>query len=342
MSGAPERERGAPRTTAELAEVLGALLEGASRPLVGLAPPDRPAADRVVVVAHAGDVEALVGAEVAALVVPSGAPAPEGVALIRVPDTRLALALASALFDRRPAPAQGRHPTAVVDARARLAHDVAVGAATTIGADVEVGPGTVIGPGCTLAAGVRLGAGCLLHAQVALYDGVVLGDRVTLHSGVVIGADGFGYASSARGAVKVHHLGSVILDDDVEVGANSCIDRGTLGATRVGARTKIDNLCQIGHNVVIGSDCLIAGMTGLAGSARLGDGVIIGGNVGVGDHVTVGDGARLAARSGVTKDVPAGETWAGFPAQPYRKFARRQYLLGQLETIWQSVRRGRS
>src|SRR5690606_36116436 len=138
---------------------------------------------------------------------------------------------------------------------------------------------------------------------VTIYDGVIVGARVILHSGSVIGADGFGYAASPTGAVKIWHAGGVQIADDVEVGANSAIDRGTIDDTVVGARTKIDNLCQIGHNVTVGSDCLIAGTAAIGGSVSIGNGVVIGGNVANADHVTIGDGARIAGRSGVTKDI---------------------------------------
>ena len=159
-----------------------------------------------------------------------------------------------------------------------------------------------------------------------------------MHSGAVIGSDGFGYAAGPTGATKIHHLGTVELHDDVEIGANTCIDRGTLASTVIGARTKIDNLCQIGHNVTMGTDCLVAGRSAIAGSVKIGNRVTIGGSVGISDHISIGDGVTLAAGSGVSKDIPAGETWAGAPAVPFRKWVRGLYLQGQLETIWQIVK----
>ncbi len=254
--------------------------------------------------------------------------------VLRVSDQRLALARLSQLLDAQPRPqAQPAvHPDATLGADVVLAPGVVVGAGARLGAGCVVGANSVVG------AGVILGRDCLLHANVTLYPGACLGDRVTVHSGAVIGADGFGYAAGPHGAEKIVHSGGVVLGDDVEVGANTAIDRGTLLPTRVGARTKIDNLCQIGHNVVIGSDTLIAGMTGVAGSVHIGSGVIIGGGVGVSDHVRIGDGARIAGRSGVTKDVPPGATWAGFPAAPHRSFVRERYLIGKLEQMWQSVK----
>ena len=154
-----------------------------------------------------------------------------------------------------------------------------------------------------------------------------------LHSGAVIGADGFGYAASKRGALKIHHLGRVVLGDDVEIGANSCVDRATLGSTQIGARTKIDNLCQIGHNVTIGTDCFIAGSSAIGGSTTLGNRVIVGGSVGIIDHLSIGDDAQLGARALVNKDVPARGRWLGHPARPQREYVKQRSLLKRLESL---------
>lgn len=255
-----------------------------------------------------------------------------------VADPRLALARLSRLFDDRPAVASVTAASAVVHHEATVAADAHLAPGVVVGAGAHIAAGCQIGANSVVGDGVELGAGCVLHPNVTLYPGVRLGERVIVHSGTVIGADGFGYAAGPRGAEKIHHLGGVVVGNEVEIGANSCVDRGTLANTVIGARSKIDNHCQIGHNVSIGSDTLIAGMAGVAGSVTIGNGVILGGYVAVSDHVTIHDGARVAGRSGVTKDVPAGETWAGFPAKPHRQFARQLYLLGRLEAIWAAVR----
>ena len=221
---------------------------------------------------------------------------------------------------------------------ARLGARVAVGPLAVVAADARIEDDVVIGAGTFVGAGARVGAGTVLRERVVIEDGVVVGRRCHLQAGAVIGGDGFGFAAGPRGAERIHHLGTVVLGDEVEVGANACIDRATLGATVVDARSKIDNLVQIGHNVRIGSDVLIAGQTGIAGSTTVGDRVVIGGAAGVADHVEIGHDVRIAGGAGVTKSVPAGETWGGYPAQPLRRWVRERYLIGRLEAIWAAVK----
>jgi UDP-3-O-[3-hydroxymyristoyl] glucosamine N-acyltransferase len=314
--------------------------EGPAVPVQWLASPAGAGPGAVVVAPDAATLAIALAGAPAVIVLPHDLPLrePPPCSAVRVDDPRLALARLSALFDRRPAGPAGVHATAVVAADASLGDDVAIGPHSVVEAGAAIGAGTRIGPNCSIGAGAVLGRYCRLHAGVALYDGVILGERVELHSGCVVGADGFGYAAGPGGATKIHHLGNVLIGDDVEIGANSSVDRGTLDPTRIGPRSKIDNHCQVGHNVTIGSDCLIAAMTAIAGSTSVGDRTILGGYVAVTDHVAIGADVRIAGRAGVTKDVPDGETWAGFPAQPYRRWVRGLYLQGRLERIWQAVK----
>ena len=211
-----------------------------------------------------------------------------------------------------------------VHAAARLGRGVSLGADVTIGPYAVIGDGAVLGDRAwvdahaVVGAGVTLGADAHLFPGATLYSGTVLGARVAVHAGARIGSDGFGYVFRNGVHDKIPHVGRCIIEDDVEIGANTTIDRGSIDDTVIGAGTKIDNLVHIAHNVRVGRLCLIMAQAGIAGSARIGDGVVIAGQAGLSGHVTIGDRARLAAQAGVFGDVPAGETWSGYPARPHR------------------------
>jgi UDP-3-O-[3-hydroxymyristoyl] glucosamine N-acyltransferase len=229
------------------------------------------------------------------------------------------------------------HPTAVLGAGASLGAGVSVGPYAVVDEDAQVGDGTSVGAHAVVGARCRVGRRCTLHPQVVLYPGTVLGDGVIVHSGTVLGADGFGYAWFDGAHQRIPHVGRVVLGDDVEIGANAAVDRGSIGDTVVGRGTKVDNLVQIAHNVRLGEDSLLAGMVGIAGSARIGGGVWMGGQAGVGNHVEIGDGARLAAAAKALRDVPAGETVSGNPARPHREELQRQAHLGRLPGLLERV-----
>jgi UDP-3-O-[3-hydroxymyristoyl] glucosamine N-acyltransferase len=333
-----------PSDGAALAQAIGARLEGDARPLTGLVPPRRPRPGGVALAASAAELAAMRDrtgfAELGALVVPDDLPveAPRP-PLLRHPDPRAALARLTLLQDDEPRPAPGIAPGAWVADDAEVAAGAAVADGAWIGPGAVLAEGAVVDAGAVVGAGCRLGPGARVFARAVLYPRVRLGARTRIHAGAVLGADGFGYASGPDGAAKIHHLGGVRLGDDVEIGANSCVDRGTLEDTRVGDGTKIDDLCLIGHNVRIGRHCLIAGQVAIGGSTVIEDGVRIGGAASLADHVTVHAGARIAARAALAKDVPAGEHWSGMPAAPMRAFVRERYLIGRLERIWRHVRR---
>jgi UDP-3-O-[3-hydroxymyristoyl] glucosamine N-acyltransferase len=216
----------------------------------------------------------------------------------------------------------GAHPTAIIAPTAKLGKDVSVQPHAVIEDGVIIGDRTVIGAGSYIGHGSHLGADCLLYARVSLRERTIIGDRVILHCGVVLGADGFGFESTGGKHRKIPQVGHVEIGDDVEIGANTTIDRGRFGRTRVGQGTKIDNLVQIGHNCAIGDHCLICALVGIAGSTIIGNQVIIAGQVGVAGHLTIGDKSTVMAQAGVTKDVPAGTMMLGAPAMPHKEFKR--------------------
>lgn len=248
-------------------------------------------------------------------------------ALIIVDDADLAMIrLLHMVAERLPRhqPGKGVHPTAVIDPTARVADTARVGALCVIGPGTVVGEHTVLHPRVTLGAMVRVGERAELHPGVVVYDGCSVGTRSIIHANSVIGADGFGYRpdKSTGRLIKIPHIGDVKIGDEVEIGACTAVDRAKFGSTRVGDGTKIDNLCQIGHNCDIGKNILICGVTGVAGSVTIGDGSIIAGHVGIADNLTIGAGAVIGAKSGVLDDVPAGEAWSGLPAYAHSRQMR--------------------
>jgi UDP-3-O-[3-hydroxymyristoyl] glucosamine N-acyltransferase len=233
----------------------------------------------------------------------------------------------------------GVHTTAVIGRGARLGTGVTIGPFVHIGDGAVIGDRVAIDPHCSVGAGVEIGADSRLYSGVTLYPGARLGSRVAIHANAVIGSDGFGYISSAKGHGKIPHVGRCIIEDDVEIGAGTTIDRGSIDDTIIGAGTKIDNLVQIAHNVRIGRLCLIASQAGISGSVRIEDGVVIGGQAGFQGHHTIGKGARIGGQSGVFADVPAGETWSGYPARPHKESLRATAALFKLSGMMRRLER---
>ena len=256
----------------------------------------------------------------------------KAVALIEVARPKLSFARAAEFLRPRERPEPGVHPSAIVAPGALIHESVFVGARVHVGDGAEVGAGTRLLAGVFVGDRVRVGRDCVIHPNVVLYDGVEVGDRVTLHAGAVVGADGFGYVRDEAGYHKFPQIGTVRIGDDVEIGANSCVDRGALGATRVGRGTKIDNLVQIGHNVEIGERVVIAAQTGISGSTVIEDDAVIGGQVGMGDHARVERGAIIGSKAGVLpgKIVRAGSVMWGVPVRPLDEYKRLNAHMGRL------------
>ena len=234
----------------------------------------------------------------------------------------------------------GLHPTAVVSPQARLGAEVRVGPQVVIEARVSVGDCTALGAGVFLGEGAEVGSHCMLHCHVTLYPGARVGNRVVLHSGVVIGGDGFGYVFAGGRYRKFPQIGGVVIEDEVEIGCNTTVDRGSLGVTVIGFGTKIDNLVQIAHNVRIGRHCVIAAQTGISGSSDIGDYVVIGGQAGIGEHVRIENRASLGGQSGVlpAKVIREGGVYWGTPARPLAEFKKLYAHVANLPELARKVR----
>jgi len=264
---------------------------------------------------------------------------PPSLNYLEAADPYVAFARCLQLFCPAPQFELGVSPRSHVDSSARIGEGVTIFPHAYIGARATVGKGSVIFPGVYVGAQAQIGADCILHANVVVREGCQLGDRVILHPGVVIGSDGFGYAGAGEERVKIPQIGIVVIEDDVEIGANTTVDRATLGRTLVARGAKIDNLVQIAHNVTIGEHSVVAAQAGIAGSTRIGRNVILAGQSGVVNHVTVGDGAIIGPQSGVARPVPAGAVLSsGIEASPHQQWLKVMALLPELPKLWSAVR----
>jgi len=307
---------------ADLAERVGGTVSGdPGVEVVRVAPPSEAGPGAVVVVSDPNLLPHVDG-RASAVIVHEDAPATRGPA-IRVRDTRLALAHALRALTPAARPAPGVHPTCVLAGGVRLGAGVFLGPYVVVGADAEIGDRAQIHAHGIVEDGVRIGPDAVLHARATIRRRCTLGARVVIQSGAVIGSDGFGFAQdAARRHVPIPQVGTVVLGDDVEIGANSTVDRATLGETRIGRGTKLDNYVHIGHNVEIGEDVAMAAACFIAGSVRIGNRVLMGGMSGVADHLTIGDDAVVLGDTGVTRDVPPRTVVAGRPARPRMEYHR--------------------
>jgi UDP-3-O-[3-hydroxymyristoyl] glucosamine N-acyltransferase len=245
----------------------------------------------------------------------------------------------SALFNPPRAAIAGIHPTAAVDATARVADDAEIGAQAVVGHGACVGTGSIIGPACIIGEGASIGEGVRLHAKVTIYEQCVIGNRVIIHSGAVIGADGFGIAMEAGRWIKIPQIGRVVIGDDVEIGANTTIDRGAIDDTVIEEGVKLDNQIQVGHNVRIGAHTAIAACAGIAGSARIGRHCRIGGAAGIAGHITIVDGVEVSAHTVITKSILKPGVYSGvFPFEPNREWRRTAVELRRLRDLAERLR----
>ncbi len=262
----------------------------------------------------------------------------EGIPMVVVDDAHRALAALLRHLHPEKRPEARIHPTAVLGRGVRLGNDVGLGPYSVVEDGAEIGDGCRIGAHVVVGRDARLGRGCVLHPHVVLYARTVLGDDVIVHSGARLGVDGFGYTFEDGAHRKVPQVGRCVVEDGVEIGANTTLDRGSIGDTVIGRGTKLDNLIQLGHNVRVGALSLMASMVGVAGSTRIGSGVLLGGQAGVIGHLEVGDGAQIAAAARVMRDVPAGETVAGDPARPNREYLRTRAMVERLPRLAKRIK----
>jgi UDP-3-O-[3-hydroxymyristoyl] glucosamine N-acyltransferase len=341
--GAPESgEGGATLTASDVVDIVGGRLVGDPAAVARrVAPVDRAGPAEVTFLANARYAPLLAHSRAAIVLVSpqlEATPGQVGARVVVENPHEAVLKLLPRLY-RMPAAAPGVHPTVRIGRGATIGREVSLGPYVVIGDGAAVGDRTRLDAHVVLGDRVGVGSDCHLFPHVTVYSGTSLGSRVLVHSGARLGSDGFGYVFAEGQHRKIPHVGRCVIEDDVEIGANTTIDRGSIDDTVVGAGTKIDNLVQVGHNVRIGKVCLLMAQVGIAGSTRVGDGSILAGQVGVVGHLTLGKGIRLGAQSGVMHDVPDGETWSGSPARAHRQWLRETAALAKLAGLLRDLER---
>jgi UDP-3-O-[3-hydroxymyristoyl] glucosamine N-acyltransferase len=325
------------KTLQEIAQYLGGTVSGDGEILIGgLATLDDAGEGQLTFLANPKYASKVASTRASAVLLPEGAN-PHGHNAIFHPNPYLAFAKLLTLFYVAPAPAAG------IMQGAQVAEGVTVGAGGTIYPGASVAKGVVLGervvlhPGVVLYHGVTLGDDVTLHANVSVQAGCRIGNRVIIHNGTVVGSDGFGYAPDGKGWYKIPQIGIVVIEDDVEIGANCVIDRAALEVTRIGRGTKIDNLVQIAHNCIIGEDCMIVSQVGISGSTQVGNHVILGGQVGVAGHLKIGDNVMVGAKSGVPGNLAANQTVSGYPCLPHREWLKASGVIPKLPEFRRTV-----
>jgi len=329
------------KTARELAQAVGAQLEGDdSIELMGVAAPERASSTDLIFVDAAKHADRAAASAARCVVVPESISVP-GKTLLRAREAKVAFAKAAALLRDASVIASGVHPTAVIAPLAKIAPSANIGPYAVIGEDSHIGDNTQIGAHCVIGTGCWIGADCRIHPRVTLYYNIRVGNRVEIHSGAVLGADGFGYAYGEGRHWKFPQTGIIEVADDVEIGANSTIDRGSLNDTRIAEGVKLDNLVHVGHNVQIGAHTVVAAQTGISGSSVLGHHVIVGGQVGIADHCTLEDGAIAGAQAGIPtgKTIRGGQVVWGTPARPLDKFKEQYAWFARLPELASRIKK---
>lgn len=252
---------------------------------------------------------------------------------IVVGNPQLAIAITLSLFHVKVKKKRNESKFNHVDKTAKIGSNVVIRSGVVIGADVVIGDGTEIGSNTVIQDNTIIGSNCILYPNVTLYNNLVLGNNIIIHSGSVIGSDGFGFVKEKQKIIKIPQVGNVIIENNVEIGSNCSIDRGTIGSTIIGTMTKIDNLVHIAHNVKIGKNCFITAQVGIAGSSKVGDNCSFGGQSGVVPHITIGNNSLISAKSGVTKSLIGDKTYGGYPIKELKEFHKREALIGKIESI---------
>ncbi|MGB8131400.1 MAG: UDP-3-O-(3-hydroxymyristoyl)glucosamine N-acyltransferase [Candidatus Angelobacter sp.] len=327
----------------ELADKLGARLDppDADAEISSVGSIESAVPGQITFAVSAKFVPLAVASKASALIVDEKFPALDRPTL-RTRNPQYAYARAVELLHVLPREKRGIHPTAVVDPSARIAENASIGACSVIGAGVEIGENCTLMPQVVIYSGVKIGKNFFAHSHVSIRENCEIGDNVLLHNGVIIGSDGFGFAKDDSGNwYKIPQTGRVVIEDNVEIQANSCVDRASLGETRIGRNTKIDNLSQVAHNCVIAENSMLCAQVGLAGSTEIGKNVILAGQVGVAGHCKIGDGVIITAQSGTHGDIPAGSVFSGTPAFDHKQWLRSVTAFMKLPEMARAIRGGK-
>lgn len=326
-------------TLKKIAEQVGGKVEGNDVAIKGVAKIEEAKSGDITFLANPKYIKYLKNCRASAIVVPESIRDTGGKPCIRAANPYYTFLKIVRLFYPAKAPIEvGIHPTAIVGKGTKLGKHVSIGPYVVIGENCVVGERTTLMPGVVVENNVRIGNDCFLYSHVSLRQDVIVGNRVVIHNGTVIGSDGFGFAFEGGRYHKIPQVGIVVVEDDVEIGANTTVDRATLGETRICQGVKLDNLIQVAHNCTIGENTVIAAQTGISGSTQIGKGVRIGGQVGFAGHQTIGDGSIMGAQAGISKDVEPGVMVSGSPAKPHREMMRIQAAANKLPELMKTIK----